>query len=189
MVSIYDAICYLVMQKRPYFKNSITDLEAIYSLNASDRSILMLLSKELMHRNTPKAKALLQKVDKSLIGDASVSYTTSQPASPPIVPKSTAAPAIEPPAPSIPRKIEPDASARVAIECGHCGESNFVSVLPEIIQHLSCAHCKTSYEAMYKHGVMRSKFAEKLTNSNSGTPPWFWVLLAAAVVVSIYVFK
>ncbi|WP_155895604.1 hypothetical protein [Comamonas aquatica] len=155
------------MQKRPYFRNSITELEAIYSLNASDRSILILLSKELMHRNTPKAKALLQKVDKSLIGDGPVS----------------------PPTPSIPRKIEPDASARVAIECGHCGESNFVSVLPDIVQHLSCAHCRTSYEALYKHGVMRSKFAQKPANSSSGIPPWVWVLLAAAAVAAIYVFK
>lgn len=149
----------------------------------------MLLSKELMHRNTPKANALLQKVDRSLIGDALVSPATSQPPSPPIAPKPTAAPATEPPTPFIPRKIEPDAPARVAIECGHCGESNFVSVLPDIVQHLSCAHCKTSYEAMYKHGVMRSKFAEKHANSSSGTPTWVWVLLVAAVVAAIYVFK
>ena len=176
------------MQKRPYFRNSITELEAIYSLNASDRSILILLSKELMHRNTPKAKALLQKVDKSLIGDGPVSPPT-QPPSPPIAPKPTAAPATEPPTPSIPRKIEPDASARVAIECGHCGESNFVSVLPDIVQHLSCAHCRTSYEALYKHGVMRSKFAQKPAKSSSGIPPWVWVLLAAAAVAAIYVFK
>lgn len=131
----------------------------------------MELSKELMHRNTPKAKALLQKVEKSLVGNVIPLV-----APPPTEPK--------PPAPP------PEISARVAIECGNCGESNFVSVIPDIIQHLSCAHCKTSYEAIYKHGVMRSKFAEKpKKSSDNSTSPLVWVLVALAILAAIFVFK
>nr|WP_314709283.1 hypothetical protein [uncultured Comamonas sp.] len=131
----------------------------------------MQLSKELMHRSTPKAKALLQKVEKSLIGDVS----------PPVAP-----PLPEPKSPA----PESEISERVAIECGNCGESNFVSVIPDIIQYLSCAHCKTSYEALYKHGVMRSKFTEKpMKFSGSSTSPLVWVLLALFILAAIFVFK
>lgn len=169
------------MSKRPYFDKSITDLESVYLSNSHDRRVLMDLSKELAHRSTPKAKALRGKVEKSLAGELVSPGGTPPPPSPGM--RNVEHPAIAP------ANGEAQPPARVAIECGNCGESNFVSMLPDIVQHLSCPHCKTSYEAIYKHGVMRSKFAEKPINSNSGTPPWVWVLLAAAVMAAIYVFK
>ncbi|MGV8805098.1 MAG: hypothetical protein ACWA6Y_09065 [Polaromonas sp.] len=173
------------MAKRPYFKIGIDALEALYQQNNGDEAILKSLAAELVHRNRPKAKALQRQVAQRL---AALSSGGSQPIKPP--------PPVQLPVTPPPPPIKPPASeqleypSRISVECGKCGTTNFVSTLEDVTQYLSCSSCKTSYEAVFKYGVLRTKFdtsPEKYASSNS-TVVWM-VLIAIAVIIGFFVAK
>lgn len=47
---------------RPYFRNSIDELEILFEENVKNRSVLSALYKKLLHRSRPRAKELAKKV-------------------------------------------------------------------------------------------------------------------------------
>lgn len=152
----------LKMPARPYFRSKIEQLQALFDDANKDEDLLKSLSHELKHRDRPKAKALLEKVQKELESIGSGQSTTVTLAT---------------------NNQVPD---RVIIECAHCKTNNFVSTLEGVVQHLSCSNCKTSYEAVFKYGVMRTKFEE--SNAKPGQPfPVGWILLAAVVLLALAV--
>ncbi|MCL6591966.1 MAG: hypothetical protein K6U80_18705 [Firmicutes bacterium] len=62
------------MEKRPYFKSSIVELEQIFETSKNDIKILQALHHELEYRNTNRAKQLHMKIDK-LINIPEVKFT------------------------------------------------------------------------------------------------------------------
>lgn len=75
---------------------------------------------------------------------------------------------------------------RLSVECAHCKTNNFICTLEGVVQHLSCSNCKTSYEAVFKYGVMRTKFEEAKTRSAQSSPIG-WILLAVVVLLALVV--
>lgn len=163
------------MAKRPYFKLGIDALEALYQQSKRDEALLKSLAAELMHRDRPKAKALQREVAQCLAALSSGGPESIKPPHPPTKP---------------PASEEQEYLSRISIECGKCGTTNFVSTLENVTQHLSCSSCKTSYEAVFKYGVLRTTFdtsPEKSTSSSS-TVVWM-VLIAIAVIIGFFVAK
>lgn len=164
------------MAKRPYFKFGIDELEEQYQQSKGDEALLKSLAAELMYRDRPKAKALQREVAQCLAALSSSGKTESvKPPHPPTNP-----PAFE----------KQEYLSRISVECGKCGMTNFVSTLENVTQHLSCSSCKTSYEAVFKYGVLRSKFdtsPEKFAFSRS-TVVWI-VLIAITVIIAFFVAK
>lgn len=163
------------MKKRPYFKLGIDALEALYQQNEGDEELLKSLAAELVHRDRPKAKALQRQVARRL---EELSSGGSQPIKPP--------PPVQPPVappPPPPASVQPEHSSRISVECGKCGTANFVSTLEGITQHLSCSFCKTSYEAVFKYGVLRTKFDKSPAESTSSSSTAIWVIFIAIVVI------
>jgi len=172
------------MAKRPYFKINIDALEALYQQNKGDEALLKSLAAELMHRDRPKAKALQREVAQCLAALSSGGPESIKP--PPVQPPVTPPP--PPIKPPFPEQME--YPSRISVECGKCGTTNFVSTLENVTQHLSCASCKTSYEAVFKYGVLRTKFdtsPEKPASANS-TAVWV-VLIAIVVIIGFFVAK
>lgn len=167
------------MAKRPYFKLGIDALEVLYQQNKGDDALLKSLAAELVHRDRPKAKALQRQVAQCLAAHTSDgSHIKPLPPIPPLVTQ---------PHPPIKPQEHP---SRIGVECGKCGTANFVSTLEDVTQYLSCSSCKTSYEAVFKYGVLRTKFdtsPEKSASSNS-TVLWV-VLIAIAVIIGFFVAK
>lgn len=170
------------MAKRPYFKLGIDALEALYQQNKGDEALLKSLAAELVHRDRPKAKALQRQVVQRLAA-------LSSGGSPPINPPPHVQPPVTPPPPS-PGAEHHEYASRISVECGKCGTTNFVSTLENVTQHLSCSSCKTSYEAVFKYGVLRTKFdtSPEKSASSSSTVVWM-VLIAIAVIIGFFVAK
>lgn len=63
-------------EKRPYFRFSINDLEALFAQYSNDKRILTELKRELAHRERPRARKLLSRVNDAL-------YRPLLPTSPP----------------------------------------------------------------------------------------------------------
>lgn len=163
------------MAKRPYFKLSIDALEALYQQNKGDEALLKSLAAELVHRDRPKAKALQRQVAQRL---AALSSGASQPIKPP--------PPVQPPVtppPPPPGSEQQEYASRISVECGKCGTVNFVSTLEGVTQHLSCSCCKTSYEAVFKYGVLRTKFDVSPADSTSSKFTTIWVVFIALIVI------
>lgn len=76
---------------RPYFSNSIGELENIFQDSQENSEILRKLLEELKHRSTPKAAALRTKVEKAL--EAGGAPTQEQ--APVQLPLTPPAPAVE----------------------------------------------------------------------------------------------
>jgi hypothetical protein len=53
---------------RPYFQNTVAELEAFLEKHAGDRAVLGELRLELSHRKAPRAKQLLREVNGVLDG-------------------------------------------------------------------------------------------------------------------------
>lgn len=173
------------MAKRPYFNLGIDALESLYQQNKGDEGILKSLASELEHRDRPKAKALQRKVAQRL---AALSSGRAQPIKPP---RPIELPVTHPPPPvGTPASEQLRYPSRINVECGKCGTSNFVSTLEDVTQHLSCSACKTSYEAVFKYDVLRTRFDTSPKNSSSPNSTVVWVLLIAiAVIIGFLVAK
>ena len=165
------------MAKRPYFKLGIDALEALYQQNTGDEALLKSLAAELEHRDRPKAKALQREVAQCL---AVLSSGKSQPIKPPPVqpPVTPPPPPIKPPFPE-----QTEYPSRISVECGKCGTTNFISTLEGVTQHLSCSSCKTSYDAVFKYGVLRTKFDKSPAESTPSSSTAIWVVFIAIVVI------
>jgi hypothetical protein len=162
------------MAKRPYFKLGIDALEALYQQNKGDEALLKSLAAELVHRDRPKAKALQRQVAQRL---AALSSGGPQPIKPPPV-----QPPVTPPPPQ-PGSEQQEYASRISVECGKCGTVNFVSTLEGVTQHLSCSCCKTSYEAVFKYGVLRTKFDLSPADFTSSRSTAIWVVFIALIVI------
>lgn len=164
------------MANRPYFNIQIDQLQALYESANGDQRLLQSLAYELRFRDRPKAKALKTQVDsalKSLIAGTEKPYP---PPVPGIGDKPPYAPPLEP--------CSPQVSDRVSVECAHCKTTNFVSTLDGITQNLSCASCKEPYEAVFKYGVMRTKF-ESTKTQKSQPRIGSWLLVGTLVLIVI----
>lgn len=139
------------MSARPYFSKGIEELEELFQQNKDNKAVLEVLEHELKHRDRPKAKAL-EKATKKCLAELTENVWPASPA------VSTTSPAT-----ATTRSVcdNPEAPSRVSVECGHCGETNYVSTPEGVNQHLSCLACKTPYEAIFKYGVLRTKFPPK----------------------------
>ncbi|MDR2323890.1 MAG: hypothetical protein LBE51_00595 [Acidovorax sp.] len=163
------------MEKRPYFKLGIDALGALYQQNKGDEALLKSLAAELVHRDRPKAKALQRQVAQRL---AALSSGGSQPIKPP--------PPVQPPVtppPPPPVSEQSEYPSRISVECGKCGTVNFISTLESVTQHLSCCSCKTNYEAVFKYGVLRTKFDTSPVKPTSYSPTVILVVLIAIIVI------
>jgi hypothetical protein len=155
------------MAHRPYFKVGIDQLQFLFDGANGDQRLLQALKQELQHRKMPKAKALGKKVDDEL------KVLFYQPTVPSL------APAPLPP---------PAAPQRIAVECAHCQTAHFVSTLDGVRQSLSCPCCKASYEAVFRYGVMRTKFQSKPTAaSQPGIAGWIALGIFALVALLLLV--
>lgn len=173
------------MEKRPYFKLGIDALEALYQQNKGDEVMLKSLAAELEHRDRPKAKALQRQVAQRCAALYSGRAAPSKPPRPPQLPVTPPPPLVSPPA-----SDQLGYLSRISVECGKCGTSNFVSTLEAVTQHLSCSYCKTSYEAVFKYGVLRTKFDTSPKKSGLSNSAVVWVLLIAiAVIIGFLVAK
>lgn len=163
------------MEKRPYFKLGIDALEALYRQNKEDEALLKSLAAELLHRDRPKAKALQRQVAQRL---AALSSGGSRPIKP--------QPPVQPPVGTQPPPYaseQQEYASRISVECGKCGTVNFVSTLDGVTQHLSCSSCKTSYEAVFKYGVLRAKFDTSPVKSTSSSSTVIWMVLIAIIII------
>lgn len=172
------------MEKRPYFKLSIDALDALYEQNKGDEALLKSLAAELVYRERPKAKALQRQVAQRLV---TLSSDGSQPikssgGSQPIKPPPPVQPPMTPPPPP-PASEQLEYSSRISVECGKCGTVNFVSTLESVTQHLSCSFCRTSYEAVFKYGVLRTKFDTSPVKPTSSNSAIIWVVLITLIVI------
>lgn len=168
------------MANRPYFSTPIDQLQALYERANGDQRLLQSLAYELRFRDRPKAKALKTQVDsalKALIAGTDKPYLPPAPGTghkPPDVPP------LEP--------HRPPSSDRISVECAHCKTTNFVSTLDGVTQNLSCASCKAPYEAVFKYGVMRTKFEDtKTQKSQPRIAGWFLVGALVLIVILLMV--
>lgn len=163
------------MANRPYFKHGIEQIQALVATSRSDLKALEVIQYELVHRNRPKARALKVEVDELV---RKLSTGSVVPPAPPVTPPREQAPE----APDI--QTPPTAPDRVIVECANCKTPNFVSTLEGVVQHLSCSACKSSYEAQFKYGVMRTTFQAKPT-TEPGVASMKWILISLIVLVVI----
>lgn len=173
------------MATRPYFKLGTDALEALYQQNKGDEAILKSLAAELEHRDRPKAKALQRQVAQRF---AALSSGGSRPIK---LPPPVQLPVTPPPLPIYPPASEQlKYPLRISVECDKCGTINFVSTLEDVTQHLSCSSCKTSYEAVFKYGVLRTKFDTSPEKSGLSSSTVVWVvLIAIAVIIGFFLAK
>lgn len=162
------------MKNRPYFKTGIDQLQALYEDANGDQRLLQALEYELQFRDRPKAKVLKAKVDDKLKRLRSGETT--------ICPHPVTDPRPEPISVRPGEPVRPAVPDRVGIECAHCNTNNFVSTLDGLTQHLSCAHCKASYEAVFKYGVMRTKFEDKKADKSQSSI-LSWIVLGMFILV------
>lgn len=164
------------MTNRPYFHTRTDQLQALFENAKGDQQVLKSLAYELRFRDRPKAQALKAQVNNAL---TALKATSDTPYTPPATGAGNKRPSVRP--------LEPQstpASDRVSIECAHCKTSNFVSMLDGVTQNLSCAYCKAPYEAVFKYGVMRTKFADKEKHKPQSSVAG-WILLGAFALIVI----
>lgn len=164
------------MANRPYFNTQTDQLQALYESANGNQRLLKDLADELRFRNRHKAKALKAQVDsalKSLNAGADKPYP---PPAPGTGYKPPDAPPLEP--------HSPPSFDRISVECAHCKTTNFVSTLDGVTQNLSCASCRAPYEAVFKYGVMRTKFED--TKTQKSQPPMVgWFLVGTLILIVI----
>lgn len=139
------------MVARPYFSKGIAELEELFQQNKGNKAVLEVLEHELKHRDRPKAKELEKATKKCLTELTGNGLSASQAVS------------MESQATAATHQVadNPVPPSRVSVECDHCGETNYISTLEGVTQHLSCSACKTPYEALFKYSVLRTKFPPK----------------------------
>lgn len=171
------------MSNRPYFRSSIEELEALVGNVADDLKTLKAVQYELGHRDRPRARALKQEVS---IKIARLAAPTTGAASP-----ESAGTDATPASPGYPGKPDgevvghapPATPSRLAVDCAHCGTKGFVSALEGVTQHLSCAACRTPFEARFAYGTLRTVFQPKPAERNKS-----WPALALALVAALLLF-
>jgi hypothetical protein len=167
------------MAARPYFSKGITELEELFQQNKGNKAVLEVLEHELKHRDRPKAKELEKATKKcltELMGNGLPAIPTVS-----VVTQATAAT----------RQVadNPVHPSRVSVECGHCGEANYVSTLEGVTQHLSCSACKTPYEAVFKYSVLRTKFPPKQAEKPATNYGLIALVLIAITATALFFFK
>ncbi|WP_286869565.1 MULTISPECIES: hypothetical protein [unclassified Herbaspirillum] len=167
------------MAYRPYFKHGIEQIQELVASSHGDLKTLKAIQYELGFRDRPKARSLKIEVDELVLRLSTGTVMPPTNPSAPIhqPPKFTASERGDVP----PSQAFPD---RVIVECANCQTPNFVSTLDSVVQHLSCSVCKSTYEAQFKYGVMRTTFQTKSTNE-SGSANIKWILMGLAVLVII----
>ncbi|WP_288841767.1 hypothetical protein [uncultured Deefgea sp.] len=153
------------MASRPYFRFDIEQLNDLVSKSRDDLKNLTLIQDELKHRNRPKARELKKEVD-TLIG--ALSAESTKPTDNTINQYT-------------PLQVTPD---RMVIECTQCKTANFVSPLESVVQHLSCSNCKVAYEAVYKHGILRTQF-QALPQINQSNSAAKWITIAVIALIAL----
>lgn len=181
------------MSYRPYFKHGIEQIQEIVASSHGDLKTLKVIQYELRFRDRPKARALKAEVDE-LVRRLSVGVAVPPARTPPprlpARPTAPTPPSLPPSPPSntapMPPEVQPPSVVpdRVVVECANCKTSNFVSTLDGVIQHLSCSACKSPYEALFKYGVMRTRFQAKPSAESSGSG-MKWILIGLIVLVVI----
>ena len=164
------------MANRPYFHTRTDQLQALFESAKGDQQLLKSLAYELRFRDRPKAQALKAQVKNAL---TALKATSDTPYTPPATGADNKRPPVRPLEPQ-----RPPAPDRLSIECAHCKTGNFVSTLDGVTQNLSCAYCKAPYEAVFKYGVMRAKFADRETHKPQASVAG-WILFGAFALIVI----
>lgn len=165
---------------RPYFNTQIDRLQALYESANGDQRLLKSLAYELRFRDKPKAKALKVQVDNTLQALTAVAKKSYLTPSVGTGYKHSYEQPLEP-------RSHP-ATGRVGVECAHCKNTNFVSLLDDVTQNLSCASCRVPYEAVFKYGVLRTQFEEiKIQKSQPSIASWFFIGALVLIVILLMV--
>lgn len=153
------------MNSRPFFRHNIDELTSLVAQSQEDLAKLNSINHELTHRNRPKARELKKEVEK-LISTLAIKsrQSTSQPEKQ-----------------NSPQAVIPD---RLVVECPHCKTANFVTPLEEVVQHLSCSNCHVAYDAVYKHGILRTQFKalQQITQGNSAAK---WIAIVVTTLIAL----
>jgi hypothetical protein len=173
------------MSYRPYFRLGIEQLETVFDTSEKELKKMKMLQYELGHRDRPRALALKRKVDEQVrilsVGQAPLSPIPPQPFE---VPISNVALAGTRDSLGLDFPVLPE---RLTVECAYCDAVNFVSTLNETVQHLSCSSCKKPYEAIFKYGVMRTKFPpiENSGKINNASLKWIIAGIVLLIVLAL----
>lgn len=173
------------MSYRPYFRSSIEELEKLVASKANDLRTLKVVQYELRHRDRPRAKALKEEVDARIVLLASGS-----PTEPPQAPPNREALITETTPPSVVddfrvERVLGGAAARLAVDCPGCGTKNFVFPAEGVTQHLACSGCKTSFEARFAYGTLRTVFQSKAVRRAHG---WIMPSMMTLAVIMLLLF-
>lgn len=153
------------MSKCPYFRYSGEELKALFTESKNDIETLKALRFELSHRKYSKSRLLETEIDKLIISNPNKNRLVEE-QSTPSSPYSTEATVIHN---TKPKAVEPEPiilptitpPERYIVECEKCQTPNFLYVLDDKMQYLSCSNCKTPFEVQFKQGVMRTTFHAK----------------------------
>lgn len=182
------------MSKRPYFRYSGEELKTVFTESKNDIETLTALKFELSHRKYSKSRLLETEINKLIISNTDKNKPFEE-QSIPSSPYSTEATlvhntrpkAVEPESTILPTITPPE---RYIVECKQCQTPNFLYVLDDKVQYLSCSNCKSSFEVQFKRGVMSTTFhARPQTPSKASFKTVSWLIaLVAALVFITYLF-
>lgn len=182
------------MNKRPYFKYSGEELKALFTESKNDIETLTALRFELSHRKYSKSRLLETEIDKLIISNPDKNKPFEEQSSP-SSPYSTEATLLHN---TKPKAVEPEPRVlttitppeRYIVECKQCQTPNFLYVLDDKVQYLSCSNCKSSFEVQFKRGVISTTFhAIPQTPSKTSFKTISWLIaLVAALLFITYLF-
>ena len=187
------------MQSRPYLRHTIAELQQVFRQAQDDPNIMSLLQDELRYRRVPTAKALRRQVEArvSAGGMASIPLRAQLPelACPPEISRSgaDATPFLATPPWEAARPVPPvnQGPRRVPVDCGYCGQLNFIFAEEGIQQHLSCSKCLLAYTATTKHGLVRVTYPPLKHAPNPTFFRTIWVLatILCAGALALWIFS
>lgn len=181
------------MSNRPYFRYSGKELQELFTQSEDNHDILIALKFELSHRKYSKSRLLESKIEKFITSNSNQEKLLKTQS--PYSTEATIVPVLRPTVIAPESKIEQPVTPpeRYIVECTYCKTPNFIYIIDEKIQYLSCSNCKTPFDVQFKQSVMRTTFHAKSETSSKdrfNNIGWSLALVAFAITIvfAIYLF-